>query len=351
MVTGEHSDGGRTGRRSRLNEIPGRPSRIAANTSAGPGTDSCVRHLWLYPTSVLFLSACGSPPVVVLGVSLVKAPIDDATGVALECAYEADPKNFTLGLLMDTAAAGQFSLPFTVRNDASSERDGARPLRMDVTWDCEANGFSGSTGPLVVPAFEPKVPFCNDRRADVSTFVGFDVVPVSGGRIAGEGGLGVAMAQVVPSRLAQGLDETFRVAALAEACCHDSQDSGCDGQAATPACLRLGEIFAGLDPTGELLRVSASPGPSEDLLRFAAFSPFNGGTHCARFPADCDASFLQGPSYRMRLRGVMELMADDGSLIHASEATADIDFCRNCGFWDGNQRWPATRGVSQCLSL
>lgn len=101
---------------------------------------------WLTVSSLLLLSAGGSPrSVVVLGVSLAEAPVDDATGVVQARRCEADPKTFTLGLLLDTATAEPLSLSFTARNDAYDEREGLRSLRMDVVQDRESNGFSGQS--------------------------------------------------------------------------------------------------------------------------------------------------------------------------------------------------------------
>lgn len=309
---------------------------------------------------VMSVTACDSPgewaslspprAATILGVSKVDAPIDEATGLVTSCNYEASESAFTTNILLDTAAALQLTLPFTVRNDAAQATDEIRPLRMNVRWECDSNGFSGNIGPLVVPAFDPELPFCRSTRDEEELFVGFDAVPASGATVPGAGGLAVVSAQVVPFALGSAIDETFQIAALAEQCCFETRTSNCDGQSSGLACTRLSEFFAALDGDGSRLQVGATTGPSEDLVRFQAFALFNGDSACLRDRALCDSSTVQGPAYRMRLRGELEFLGAAGELWGSDEVTTDIDFCRNCGYWDGQARRPALTGELQCFA-
>lgn len=312
-------------------------------------------------SATLLLTACGAeepiedlesvaPSATILGVSKVTAPVDDATGLVLACDYEASATEFTTSVTLDTAFAQQLTLPFTVRSDAAQEADGIQPLRMSVVWECDANGFAGDSGPLVLPRFDPSLPFCRPSQQSEGAYVGFDVVPAAGPRIAG-GMLGIAEAQVVPFTLGSAIDETFRIAALAEQCCFETRASNCDGQSTSLPCTQLTQVFAELDPSGNALRVAVQQGPSGDLTRFQSFAMFNGQAQCARDPSGCDGSLLRGPAYRMRLRGVMEFMDDRGELRSSNEVGAGIDFCRNCGYWNGQLRFPVADANTQCFAL
>lgn len=304
------------------------------------------------------LAACSVPDtnVRIVGVAMTSGDIDDATGIVDKCEFDSADDTEPSGLVLDTAAALMVSLPLKVLNDTVqadiqvqqqpvqinlSPATAIRPLRMDVVWECDSNGFSGDLGPLVLPAFDPVVPFCLDKRADTQNFVGFDVVSASGAAIQGGGGRGIASVGVVPFAMGQAIDETLRIAALAEQCCFETRASNCDGQSNALPCTRLTQIFQALDPTGSNLQVAVQTGPSEDLVRFQAFALFNGANLCARDRTLCDSSFLETPAYKMRLKGVMEFLKADGSLVTSDEYTKDLSFCRNCGYWDGLQKFPA----------
>lgn len=319
---------------------------------------------WIF--AVLALGACSVPDtnVRIVGVAPNSEEIDDATGIIEGCKLDSGDENEPLGLILDTALALELTLPFKVRNDivvAPIEINpdppielrpaaAVRPLRMDVVWECDSNGFSGDLGPLVLPAFDPVVPFCLDKRADTQSFVGFDVVPVTGGSIEGGGGQGIAAATVIPFAMGQAIDETFRIAALAEQCCFETRATNCDGQSTAQSCTRLTQIFQALDPTGSSLQVAVQAGPSEDLVRFQAFALYNGGNLCARDRTLCDSSFLEGPSYPMRMRGVMEFMKSDGELVTSDDHTQTLHFCRNCGYWNGLERFPYSNQHMQCYA-
>lgn len=286
----------------------------------------------------------------ILGVSKIVAPIDDATGLVESCTYEASPTEFAGPIVLDTAVAHQLTLPLTVRNNADSETDGLQPLRMELRWECDSAGFSGDLGPLVVPAFDPSIPFCNGRRDENASFAGFDTVEASGALIPGSGGLGIVRVTAVPFALGQAIDETFEVASLAEQCCFETRATNCDGQSTAVACTRLEQIFRELDPSGVQLQVAVQNGPSDDLVRFQAFAIYNGGNLCVRDRTLCDSSFLQGPTYSMRLRGHLELLDTDGDLARSDEFATSIEFCRNCGYWNGLERFPYSSGTLQCLA-
>lgn len=325
-----------------------------------------IKFSWLL--GMTGLAACSIPDtnVRIVGVAATSGEIDDATGLVSECVFDSGDDFEPSGLILDTAVSLQISLPLRVQNDTVQAAiqvqqqpvqinltppTSIRPLRMDVVWECDSNGFSGDLGPLVLPAFDPVVPFCLDKRADTQNFVGFDVVSASGGSIDGGGGRGIANVGVVPFAMGQAIDETFRIAALAEQCCFETRASNCDGQSTGLSCTRLTQIFQALDPTGSSLQVAVQAGPSEDLVRFQTFAIFNGENLCARDRTLCDSSFLQSPAYKMRLRGVMEFLKADGALVTSDEYTKDLSFCRNCGYWNGQQKFPEFSNPNmQCYS-
>lgn len=339
---------------------------LTANDLDGEGTIGAMKLEHSIP-SLLLLVACetqepnslgdaglpepgsASPSMTILGLSKVHAPVDDATGLVVTCEYEASTTEFSLGVVLDTAFAQQLTLPFTVRNESDDPQDGAQPLRMSVAWVCDAQGFGGDLGPLVIPRFDLTQPFCRPSREAAADFVGFDVVPASGPRMTG-GRAEVVTAQVVPFALGNALDETFQIAALAEQCCFETRATDCDGQSNVLPCSRLTQIFQALDPTGSALQVAAPQGPSEDLVRFQSYAIFNGTALCGRDRSACDGSVLRGPAYRMRIEGVMEFLGDDGALRSSNQTELDVDFCRNCGYWDGLQRFPAADGQTQCFA-
>jgi hypothetical protein len=313
----------------------------------------------LLVSPLFLLLACDSNPeptqlsgrAAVLGVSKVVAPIDSATSLVEDCAFEASPTEFTSSVLLDTAVALELTLPFTVVNQSESEIDGLTPLRMDIVWECETSGFSGEVGPLVLPTFDSQLPFCLSSQSPSGSFVGFDVVSASGGRIPGAGGLGIAHAQVVPFHLGRAIDETIRIGSLAEQCCFETRATNCDGQSTAVSCTRLTQMFQSLNPTGSELSVAALTGPSEDLIRFKPFGLFNGSLQCGLDQSACDANPEQGPAYTMHLRGALELLDADGNLTTSDEFNTRVDFCRNCGYWNGLERFPAFGAESQCFAM
>ena len=55
------------------------------------------------------------------------------------------------------------------------------PVRFDLRWECDSNGFSDDLGDLYLPQFSATESFC--LSDDTRDFVGFDVVPATGNTI------------------------------------------------------------------------------------------------------------------------------------------------------------------------
>jgi hypothetical protein len=173
-----------------------------------------------------------------------------------------------------------------------------------------------------------------NRRSEITTFKGFDLVPASGGGIPPNGGVGVAQVEAIPRDLGQAFDDLFKIAALADACCTEP-NTGCSGSSGQ-SCQTLADAFTALDPDGRFLTVQ-SPSPdqqSEDLITYAAFARFNGDYITARDPQIQRSTF--SPSYPMRFRGFLEGLSGDGSLVRSTEGSVRINVCRSCGQLNNN---------------
>lgn len=299
--------------------------------------------------AVMALMAGCDVPEQGLSILGAAAPTDD-------CVYDGDTKVFTTSLVLDTDFALGLEMGLVVRNNLTNfsvaigsddtERKltppaEATPLRYEARWECDSNGFSGATGPLVLPSFDPVVPFCLDKRADTTEgFFGVDILPASGAPVAASGGKGIAMVTAVPHDLGAAVDELFDIAVLADVCC-DKPGTNCEGNdlggGAGDACVTLDAVFRSIAPD-QLSVATRNPGqPSEDLTRFAAFAKFD-GQHFAPPPDPDGVPFT--PRYNMRLRGVLEAVTGDGSFIRSNDFSIDVEFCRRCGPVDvtGNKR-------------
>jgi len=271
---------------------------------------------------------------------------DLMAGSALKCTFEADDEPEAAFLLvLDTAYTLQHTYPIQVENLLGGEErnfgtmtdpafvedpNWLQPLRMDVRWECDVSGFSADLGPLILPTFDPALPFCLETRAEANeSFRGFDVVSVSGQAI-GPRDKGLVFASVVPYDMGRAFAEALDIATFADSCCRES--TNCNGQnPGAPGCAALEAIFRALDPTGATLQVpSPDPTqPSEDLLTFRPFARFDGEYNLVVDPASGDSE--TGAMYPMRFRGVMEFVNNGGDLVTSTEYAETVRFCRACG--------------------
>ncbi len=282
----------------------------------------------------LAVTACdaGETSLVVLGIAIASSDPSAPT----VCAVKASETEFGPPMVLDTAVSYKMSLPFSVTNnlDADTLTNMATPVRMEARWECDSNGFTSELGALVVPAFDPRRPFCLDRRADTTEdFVGFDFVPLRGGAIA-PATAGLSTAKVVPFQLGAAFDEALQIAVLADKCCRKPM-SGCDGQdnTANSECVQLTDIFTALDPDGRFgLSVASNQAgtPSSDLLFYRPFAVFD-GSYDASITTHDHGVLALGARYPMRFRGILEYLLQDGRSITTNEHMVEISVCRNCG--------------------
>ncbi len=291
---------------------------------------------------------------------LIRGVVTPGTG----CSVEAGDV-FQYNLVLDTASYRTMSLPLSVQNTLSvvpldlgsmgvtlevDNNNSITPLRMELRWECDSNGFSSDLGALVLPAFNLRDPFCLDRRDDTQTFVGFDFAQAEGSAIPPEED-GVAVVRAIPQQLGDAFDDLFTIAEYADSCCRES--TGCDGQATSMAsrCSELLARFSALDPTGRFgLSVQSSQAgqASRDLARFRPFAIFS-GDYWLQFEA---TPALVGATYPMRLRGFLEGVTPDGQTQVSNEAAIGIEVCKNCGrYTNGSTTREKTRyDYLDCLS-
>jgi hypothetical protein len=309
------------------------------------------------------MTACDVPDssLLILGV-----PVPDES-----CSFQTGGTEFFTGFTFDTSGASGLSLALEVRNDLNSNQINAgsmmaranisppnnvSPLRFEARWECDSNGFSGGTGPLILPGFDPNVPFCLDKRGDANdAFTGFDFVNATGPVILA-GGSGIAVVNAIPPELGRAFDDLFTIAALADSCCKDSP--GCSGQATagTPAeqsCGDLEQIFRALDPDGRNLQVSSgSAGTrSEDLVTFLPFSRYEGNYSTFIRPDPQIENAIVSPRYLMRYRGVLEGITGGGTLVRSQDFSTGLGVCRACGQQFQGSRLPAFLTVSSMGGL
>ena len=277
---------------------------------------------------------------------IIRGVIAAEAAMGGNCTFMAGGTSYKLDLTMDVSQTLSLVLPLDVENNlfkreldignmvemqAVDVSNDIYPLRYEVRWECDSNGFTSDLGPLVVPAFDPERPFCLDRRADTNEeFVGFDFVSVDGQGIEADDA-GVVMADLVPFQLGQAFSETLTIARLADQCC-SSMGSACDGQT-NPAsqCDELASAFELFDPEGRQLQVASDrPGSaSEDLVRFSKFAVYDGSYYNSVNSAAQASQF--GAKYPLRARGVLEMQTSDGFSMTTNELLTTVFLCRNCG--------------------
>ncbi|MBI2375447.1 MAG: hypothetical protein HYV07_15735 [Deltaproteobacteria bacterium] len=298
-------------------------------------------------SAIVGLAACDAVEsgLTLRGIAPNNGEYDPLTG-QIECSFDAEGSIFPLGMIMDVGYTKSWRLPIMFQNglkggdyvfgagDPARQTDNkfpnaVRPLRFEILWECDSQGFSSDLEALIVPAFHPTLPFCLDRRADVNAeFVGFDVVEARGASVE-PGEAGLAVVGVVPYQLGVAFDDALRIATLADRCCR-VPGSNCDGQnSSDPACGELEDIFATLAP-GELsVPSTAANAPSRDLLRFRPFAIFDGNYIQSVDPRYEESA--ESPFYQLRFRGVLEGVTTIGDSVVSDEIVEGVGLCRNCG--------------------
>jgi hypothetical protein len=265
------------------------------------------------------------------------APTDD------ECKFTPDGDEFLLNIFFDAANADSLALALKVRNDLQGNtinfggQDSPdnfiypttiTPLRMDFRFECDTNGFSDELGPLFVPQFSTDQPFCLQK--DTREFQGFDVVPASGGAIQSNGGLGIVFVKPITTQLAHAIGDTFALGVLADRCCNSLVPGGCTEE-------NLRNLPAGTnDDCGQLQTEFNKIAPDklsvnklDDVEKFRPYAIYDWAYSGVR-PQNAGMSGA-GPGYPMRIRGVLEGVTGDGSIVSSTEYFEIINICANCG--------------------
>lgn len=260
-------------------------------------------------------AACGDPRSFFAEGTL--QPPGDGT-----CTFAADAALAQSPPVLDVASGFTFRLPLRVTNEGTK---GLTADRLDFRWECSEGAFSADVGALVVPAYSTSVPFCLSSLAEAGApFVGFDLVPASSPRIA-PGETQVAVVDVVPTRLGEGLDELFSLARLADRCLVSNPQ----GDPSTPECQTFSQALPGGAGTGE------------DALRLAPFARFDG-----RFLDEVLAARegsvppTQGGAYALTIQALLFGIDDDGNEVRSNELELAVDVCRNCGVVQDGLRQP-----------
>jgi hypothetical protein len=260
-----------------------------------------------------------------------------------KCEFSATGEKFLENITFDALQSDSLALYLRVRNDLQTGQinfgstmipdtftvpSSIQPLRMDFRFECDTNGFSDELGPFYVPQFSAEQPFCLQK--DTREFQGFDVVPASGATIEANGGIGIVLVKPITTQLAHAMGETFILADLANECCKSLDNiGGCTEQ-------NLRNLAPnGQDKCGELQKAFDKIAPDklsvnklDDIEKFRPYAIFN---HISEPPRSNSSGPLAiGATYPMRLRGVLEGVTGDGSIVSSTEYYEEIHICANC---------------------
>lgn len=294
-----------------------------------------IKHLPI-ALSCLAMFACNNTE---FGYIPLYVPVAEQDMTSGACSYDAagDP---LLTMELDTEQASSLSMAVVVENvldelDVSLDMTGTdvdrlkvprqiAPLRFDYRWECESQGFLGDVGPIFLPAFslDAQTPFCLDERDEVTgEFVGFDVVPATGGAIR-PGEVGVVFFTPIPAPLGVAFREFFDVADQAEACCQEIENQG--GQCADG---ELDGAIAQYAACGQLQTIFDSFGGQLSAETFADVQRFRPFTSFTR-----QAQGINRNSYPMRMSGFIEGVLPNGDLITSTQFTQQVGVCKGiCG--------------------
>jgi hypothetical protein len=196
------------------------------------------------------------------------------------------------------------------------------PERMDIAWYCDVEGFSLDMGPLYLPQFSTKLPFCGNRVT--KGFRGQDEVLARGPSIMA-GASGAVSVTIIPAELGKAFSDLFRLAQLAQKCCNqpDAQCNGDNSNVNASAGTDCGNLQAAFDEIAGMGNLSAKS--SSDIQKFLPFGLFDANVVVPKPPQ------TMPPTYSMRVRGVLEAQAGDGSIVSSTEWTDVIHLCNHCG--------------------
>jgi hypothetical protein len=273
---------------------------------------------------------CDAPDasLVILGV-VPPMQMEDMTNMTVTCTYDAGEEESVVDISIDVAQQLSLFLVLRVMNtlqptmveiDDSPPQgimysEAVSPLRFDYRWECDTIGFGSDLGPLFVPQFSVNQPFCLDSRDETGgDFVGFDVIPATGGTIPANGVGGVEI-RPIPAQLGLALYDMFTLAALAQGCCMSTE--GCAGveTGANMDCSRLQALFND---------IGILQNQVEATQRYRPFALFDGAVP----PTDVFPS----NTYPLRLRGVLEGVTSSGDTVTSNEWSQNIGIGRNLGF-------------------
>jgi hypothetical protein len=197
------------------------------------------------------------------------------------------------------------------------------PRSMDVSYECDANAFTAELGPLYLPQFSTTQPFCINRQT--KEFVGRDVVLASGSPILPLGS-GVIEVTVIPAPLGQAFADLFNAAKLAKLCCDSTGTGGCSDtdlasapQMPDSACGKLQNFFDTIAGPNKLSSRSFA-----DISKFLGYGMFD-----AEVVTPTRGSLP--PTYPIRIRGIVEGVTGDMTVVHSTEWSDVIHICGHCG--------------------
>jgi hypothetical protein len=255
------------------------------------------------------------------------------------CTFEETGEMFLSEVTFDAARQNTMSLHLRVKNllqggtvefggdtpDTFTISNKVTPTRFDLRWECDVNGFADDLGELYVPQFSATEPFCLGE--DTGNFVGFDVVPANGNTIEPGGDIGLVEIRPITAQLGDAFADVFVLAKLSQDCCDSA--GGCSDAALAKgtACGTLQATFDRIAGQGKLNAQSFA-----DIQKFRPFLIYDGAQNSAKplqeFPF----------GYPLRLRGVLEGVTSDGTVVGSDEWWIQVNLCANCG------RTPCTAG-------
>lgn len=262
-------------------------------------------------------------------------------------------------LVLDTAASLSLQVPFSVTNnlaartvDFSPSEDveanvntaaEVTPLRFAARFECDTSAYSGARASgLILPRIDPQVSFCVDDRSETSaSTANSDILPAYGAAIR-PGTAGTAMVRAIPHELGYAIDELWEFARLADGCCRNT--TGCSGAGGYADCVRLQELFAGVDGTGGLVAIGAAGTANPTLQEFASYAPFDG-----QYIAGVDPHYTgrSTPVFSMYMRGVLQGLTGYGEIEESNDYSVQIEVCSNCGINASGGRVP--KGENACI--
>ena len=194
------------------------------------------------------------------------------------------------------------------------------PLRFDLRWECDTTGFSDDLGDMYVPQFSATEPFC--VGSDTRSFSGFDVIPASGNTIEPGGDVALVSIRPITVQLMDAFADVFRLAGQAQECCNSA--GACNDQALQQAPMGPGT------PCG-ILQAEFDRIAGEGRLNAQSFADIQKFRPFAIYDYNQNAPRPGFAGYPMRLRGVLEGVTSDDTVVRSDEWWIIVNLCANCG--------------------